>query len=69
MDEPRVIQGDHSLLTPENKERWFHRLTPEERFAWWEEQLQLFKAANPHFRKHYDFGPSRSVRILRLPPD
>ena len=67
MDGPRVIRGDHSLLTPENNERWFHRLTPSERFEWLEEQQRLFRAANPNFRKQYDFGPSRSVRILRLP--
>jgi hypothetical protein len=67
MDGPRVIQGDHGFAIHEEMEPWFHRLTPEERLLWLEEQQRLFGAANPNYRPQHDFGPSRSARILRLP--
>ena len=54
-------------MTPENKERWFQRLTPEERYLLFEEQLRLLTEANPRLRKRHAPDPSRSVRILRLP--
>ena len=67
MAEPRVIQGDHSLLTPENKERWFQRLSVEERYALFEEQLQIAADINPQLLKRHAPYSSRSVRIVSLP--
>ena len=67
MDGPRIIQGDHSLLTPENKERWFHRLTPAERLDLLAEYLSFVTDLNPRLREHHAPDLSRPVRVLRLP--
>ena len=65
MDNPRVIRGDHSLLTMENKVDWFRRLTVEERFHVWQSMLEFVLAARPGLEKPDATDPSRRVRILR----
>jgi hypothetical protein len=51
MDNPRVIQGDHSLLTEENKVRWFRSLTPEERLDILEQQMAWKRENHPELCK------------------
>lgn len=67
MRQPRVLQGDHSILTLENKLRWFRRLTVEQRYAVFEDHLKVIAEVNPHLLRRHAPDPSRSVRIVRLP--
>jgi hypothetical protein len=68
MDNPRVIQGDHGLLTPERKAEYFRRLTPEERHRIFEGHLEVILALRPDLaRNRHETEPSGSVRVVRLP--
>ena len=67
MDDPRVIQGDHSLLTEENKVRWFRSLTPEERLRVLQNHLDLLRSLGPKRRRTDDSHDPAVVRVLRLP--
>ncbi len=67
MDNPHVIQGDHSLLTEEDKVRWFRSLTPEERLRVLQNHLDLLASLGPDHRKTHDSHDPATVRVLRLP--
>ena len=67
MDNPRVIQGDHSLLTEENKVRWFRQLAPEERLRVLQNHLDLLRSLGPNRRRTDDSYDPAVVRVLRLP--
>jgi hypothetical protein len=51
MDNPQVIQGDHSLLTEEDKVRWFRSLTVEERLEILEQQMAWMRENHPELCK------------------
>jgi len=67
MDNPSVTQGDHSLLTEENKVRWFRSLTPEERLRVLQNHLDLLRSLGPDRRRTHDSYDPAVVRVLRLP--
>jgi hypothetical protein len=68
MRDPRVVQGDYSLLTPEAKADYFRRLTVEERHDLFESHLEFILAVRPELaRNRHATAPAGSVRVLRLP--
>ena len=68
MRDPRVVQGDHSLLSPEAKADYFRRLTVEERHDLFEGHLEVILAVRPELaRNRHATAPPGSVRVLRLP--
>ena len=68
MDNPRVVRGDHNILTPEAKAAYFRRLSVEERHDIFEGHLEVILALRPDLpRKRHATTPSGSVRVVRLP--